>query len=46
MTVWVSSPLKAKTLLTVQRQPARWVVNAALVCPYVVNVFPRTVYTR
>jgi hypothetical protein len=21
-------------------------VNAALVCPYVVNVFPRTIYSR
>jgi hypothetical protein len=43
MTVWVSTPLNAKTQLS-NGQPVY--VNAALVCPYVVNVFPRTIYTR
>jgi hypothetical protein len=46
MTVWVDSPLKAKTQNLAQGAAASWVVNAALVCPYVVNVFPRTIYTR
>ena len=41
MMVWTSSDLRAKTVLNVGTgQPA--VVNAALVSPYVVNVFPRT----
>lgn len=50
MTVWTSSPLKALTLLkssggvNVVGSPIH--VNAALVSPYVVNVFPRTIYTR
>jgi hypothetical protein len=45
MTVWVSTPLKAKTLMdSSTKQPYH--VNAALVCPYVVNVFPRTIYSR
>jgi hypothetical protein len=43
MTVWVSTPLNAKTQLS---GGAPVYVNAALVCPYVVNVFPRTIYTR
>jgi type II secretory pathway pseudopilin PulG len=42
MTVWTSSPLNAKTQLTGNG----WVINAAMVCPYVVNVFPRTIYSR
>jgi hypothetical protein len=42
MTVWVSSTLNAKTQIT----SGGWVINAALLCPYVVNVFPRTIYTR
>jgi hypothetical protein len=45
MTVWVSTPLKAQTLMdSSTKQP--YYVNAALVCPYVVNVFPRTIYSR
>jgi hypothetical protein len=44
MTVWVSTPLKAKTLMVSSGTPYH--VNAALVCPYVVNVFPRTIYSR
>jgi hypothetical protein len=43
MTVWISSPLNAKTQLS-GGTPVY--INAALVCPYVVNVFPRTIYTR
>lgn len=50
MTVWTSSPLRALTLLksiggvNVVGSPVH--VNAALVSPYVVNVFPQTIYTR
>lgn len=48
MTVWTSSPLRAFTLLDASDPknvvPAH--VNAALISPYVVNVFPRTIYTR
>ncbi len=37
--------LEAKTLLNVeQRQPR--VLNAALICPYVVNVIPQTFFVR
>jgi hypothetical protein len=43
MTVWTGTPLNAKTQLS-GGMPVY--VNAALVCPYVVNVFPRTIYTR
>lgn len=44
MTVWVNTPLRALTLLDANGHPYH--VNAALVSPYVVNVFPRTIYTR
>jgi hypothetical protein len=44
MTVWVNTPLRAFTLLTAGGVPYH--VNAALVSPFVVNVFPRTIYTR
>lgn len=44
MTVWVSTPLRAFTLLDSTGSPRH--ANAALVSPYVVNVFPRTIYTR
>jgi hypothetical protein len=48
MTVWTSTPLRAFTLLqaTGANAGAPYHVNAALVSPYVVNVFPRTIYTR
>jgi hypothetical protein len=45
MTVWVSTPLRALTLLNAT-DGSPYHVNAALVSPYVVNVFPRTIYTR
>jgi type II secretory pathway pseudopilin PulG len=45
MTVWTSTPLRAFTLLSAS-SGAPYHVNAALVSPYVVNVFPRTIYTR
>ncbi len=50
MTVYVNQPLEAKTLLggpgsTVgQGNPV--VMNAALICPYVVNVIPQTFFVR
>jgi hypothetical protein len=45
MTVWVSSPLKAQTLLNVNTgQPAH--NNAALIAPNVVAVFPRVIYAH
>ena len=45
MIVWTSAPLRAFTLLS---KPGGdpYHVNAALVSPYVVNVFSRTIYTR
>jgi type II secretory pathway pseudopilin PulG len=43
MTVWVNAPLRAKTQIS-NGMPVY--VNAALVDPYVVNTFPRTVYMR
>jgi len=45
MTVWVSTPLRAFTLLN-SSNGSPYHVNAALVSPYVVSVFPRTFYTR
>ncbi|SIO11712.1 Type II secretory pathway, pseudopilin PulG [Singulisphaera sp. GP187] len=45
MTVWVSTPLRAFTLLNTS-DGSPYHVNAALVSPYVINVFPRTIYTR
>ena len=44
MTVWTSTPLQAFTLLSEGGAPYH--VNAALVSPYVVNVFQRTIQTR
>ena len=45
MTVIVNRPLQAKTLLDAATgNPVH--VNAALVSPYVVNVFPKTFYAR
>jgi hypothetical protein len=44
MVVWTTAPLRAFTLLNNSGNPVH--VNAALVSPYVVNAFPRTVYTR
>lgn len=44
MTIWVSTPLKAKTQLAASGLPVY--ANAALVCPHVVNVFPRTFYSQ
>ncbi|MHC5536734.1 type IV pilus modification PilV family protein [Singulisphaera rosea] len=47
MTVWVATDLRAQTLLDSTQSPVSPVhVNAALVAPSVINVFPRTVYTR
>jgi hypothetical protein len=47
MTVWVSTPLKALTPLNTTTTPVTPLhVNAALVSPYVVNVFPKTFYSR
>jgi hypothetical protein len=48
MTVTVASPLRAKTPLGASNTTGGipLVVNAALVCPYVVNVVPKVVYTR
>ena len=44
MVVWVSTPLRALTLLDSTGNPAY--TNAAMISPHVVNVFPRTIYTR
>ena len=44
MTVWTHVPLQAKTLLDSTGSPYH--VNAALVMPSVVNVFPQPVFTR
>ena len=44
MTVWTSTQLQAFTLLNSGGEPYH--VNAALVSPYVVNVFQRTIQTR
>jgi hypothetical protein len=44
MTVVVNTAVKAKTLLQANGIPQ--VLNAALIDPYVVNVFPKTVYVR
>ena len=44
MTVWTHIPLQAKTLLDATGTPYH--VNAALVSPHVVNVFPLPVCTR
>ena len=44
MTVYVNRPLDAKTLLDGNGNPV--VLNAALICPYVVNVIPQTFFVR
>jgi type II secretory pathway pseudopilin PulG len=44
MTVYVNRPLDAKTLLNGSGNPV--VLNAALICPYVVNVIPQTFFVR
>ena len=46
MTVTVASPLRAKTPLTNSGNGTPAHVNAALICPSVVNVVPKVVYTR
>jgi len=45
MTVWVGSALQAQTLLSTSTgEPFH--VNAALIAPNVVNVFPKVIYSR
>ena len=44
MTVYVNRPLDAKTLLDGSGNPVY--LNAALICPYVVNVIPQTFFVR
>ncbi len=44
MTVYVNRPLDAKTLMSANGHPL--VMNAALICPYVVNVIPQTFFVR
>jgi hypothetical protein len=44
MVVYVNQSLQSRTPLAAAGQPA--VINAALICPYVVNVIPRTIFTR
>jgi type II secretory pathway pseudopilin PulG len=44
MTVAVSSPLQARTPVDQNNEPIH--VNVALICPYVINVYPRTFYIR
>ena len=44
MTVYVNRTLDAKTLLDANGNPV--VMNAALICPYVVNVIPQTFFVR
>ena len=44
MVVYVDRSLQARTVLNAAGQPA--VINAALICPYVVNVIPQTIFTR
>ena len=47
MTVWTSSPLRAMSLMDFSLTPPAPVhVEAALIMPSVINVYPRTVYTR
>lgn len=45
MTVWTATPLKELTLLNAA-DGSPYHVNAALVSPYVVNVFPRIISSR
>ena len=44
MTVYVNRTLEARTLLDANGNPV--VLNAALICPYVVNVIPQTFFVR
>jgi hypothetical protein len=44
MTVWTSTDLRAQSMLSAAGVPAN--VEAALIAPTVVNVIPRTIYTR
>ena len=44
MTVYVNQMLDAKTLLDGNGNPVYQ--NAALICPYVVNVIPQTFFVR
>ena len=44
MTVYVNRTLDAKTLLDANGNPV--VLNAALICPNVVNVIPQTFFVR
>jgi type II secretory pathway pseudopilin PulG len=44
MVVYVDRTLQARTPLNASGQP--YSVNAALICPYVVNVVPQTIFTR
>lgn len=47
MTVWVTTPLRAQTPLTgAGTSTSPYHVEAALIMPSVINVYPRTVYTR
>jgi hypothetical protein len=46
MTVWINSPVKAKTFNAGGGAAGAWMVNAALIMTSVVQVFPHTVYTR
>ena len=45
--VWTTTPLRAQTPLNFSATPPQpFHVEAALIMPSVVNVYPRTVYTR
>ena len=46
MTVTLSTPVRARTLLLNDGSGTPAYTNAALLCPSVVNVFPRTFYNR
>jgi hypothetical protein len=47
MMVWTSAPVRAKTPMNFAAAPPQPVhVEAALIAPGVVNVFPKTVYTK
>jgi hypothetical protein len=44
MVVYVNRSLQCRTVLTLEGTPAT--INAALISPYIVNVIPRTIFTR
>jgi hypothetical protein len=44
MTVWTTTPLRARTLLSAGGVPVYF--NTVLIAPTVVNVFSKTFYTR